>query len=86
MSAEPTYPGFVIAHESEDGKTVIEHRDGIPWHDAPCPPRLHRCRAQSNAWFDFFSQVQRCACGAIRSGRTPLWAEKNSRRKSIGGE
>lgn len=25
----------------------IEHRDGIEWHQAPIPPRWHRCKAQT---------------------------------------
>lgn len=58
-----------------------EHVDGIPWHDAPVPPRLHRCKPQTKGWVNFFTQVDRCACGAIRmdGGR---WMERNARRKT----
>lgn len=66
-----------------------EHRDGLPWHDAPLPRRLHRCRPQTHAVIDqhgarcnrhgldqcALQRVDRCACGAIRACTT----EGNSR-------
>ena len=59
-----------------------EHRGGVPWHDAPVPPRWHRCTVQTSGWVGLFDQVQRCACGSIRNpGISRRWMEKNSRRK-----
>ena len=63
------------------GKTLISNRDGIAWHEAPIPSRLHRCSAQTEGWFDWFTLIQRCACGAVRYadlGRK--WHGRNSRR------
>jgi len=58
-----------------------EHRDGVWWYDAPIPPRFHRCWVQTEGWIGF-SQVWRCACGAIRNpGISRRWMERNSRRK-----
>ena len=60
----------------------IKHLDGIPWHEAPLPPRFHRCKPQTKGWVGF-SQVNRCACGAIKDvGTQRGWCEKNSRRKA----
>ena len=59
----------------------MEHRDGIPWHDALIPPRFHRCYAHTSGWVGF-DKVLRCSCGAIRNTRFHGWLEKNSRRKS----
>lgn len=58
----------------------ISHVDGVPWYEAKMPPRLHFCKAQSTAWMDLFTLVERCACGALRrDGR--YWMDKNQRRK-----
>lgn len=58
-----------------DRKLGIVHVDGVPWHEAPRPRWLHRCRAQTTGM-----GVARCACGAI-SGPAGYWMERNSRRK-----
>jgi hypothetical protein len=55
----------------------VEHKDDLPWFDAPKPRRWHRCRVQSTGWIDF-TQYDRCPCGAVRiNGR--VWIERNSR-------
>lgn len=74
---------FVITHESEDGSTQIEELDGISWADAPIPRRWHKCAPQTKGWLNYFTQVFRCACGAIArvDGGELYWMEKNSRRK-----
>jgi hypothetical protein len=60
------------------GGPNVEHRDGLPWWDAPKPRRWHKCAAQTSGTVNNFEQVDRCACGAIRrnGGR---WFERNSR-------
>ena len=71
--------GRWVGGEGAGALQRIEDLDGISWADAPVPPRLHRCKAQtqgllSSGW------VYRCACGAISSdGR---WgSRRNSRRR-----
>ncbi len=59
----------------------MEHLDGIPWHEAPLPRRLHLCRAQTIGYVNYFDVIERCACGAIRRGGKGFWLEKNERRK-----
>jgi hypothetical protein len=56
-----------------------QHRDGLWWHEAPLPGRLHRCTPWTWA-IDGSTVVRRCACGSISlNGRN--WSERNSRRK-----
>lgn len=74
---------YVKAYASEDGKTEIYHRHGVPWHNAPIPPRKHVCWAQTDGWINYFTQVQRCACGAIRGDGYMTWMERNSRQSEI---
>lgn len=57
----------------------IEHVNGVAWHEAPLPRRLHRCKPQTTAWINIFDQFDRCACGAARyNGRG--WMGRNSSR------
>ena len=62
----------------------IEHRDGVPWHDAPVPRKWHRCSAQSWGWVGSYGlrYVERCACGAIRLHKKHPWDERNTRSRS----
>ena len=72
---------YVTAHISPDGKLEVEHLNGVAWHDAPLPSRWHRCWPQTRAWMDYFTKVERCACGATRfDGRG--WVGKNETRKA----
>lgn len=67
-----------------DSYRQSDHQDGVPWHEAPIPRRLHRCKAQSDEWFGF-TLYQKCACGAVSvNGRR--WLDKNSRREAGGWE
>lgn len=59
--------------------TVLEHKDGVPWHKAPLPYPWHKCQPQTWGWSNF-DYVERCACGAIRLDRG-IWLEKNATRK-----
>lgn len=60
----------------------IQHLDGIPWHDAPVPSRWHRCQPQTMGYLNYFTLIERCACGALRRDRDHLgWTDKNSRSK-----
>lgn len=62
----------------------MKHKDGIEWFDAPLPPRLHKCFAQTEGWIGF-DQVLRCACGAMRNPRFgKTWMDVNSRRGAVG--
>lgn len=71
----------MIDFKDPTGRTSVEHRDGIDWFHAPIPRRLHRCTAWTVGWFNWFSKVERCACGAIRHDGRGHWAERNSRRR-----
>lgn len=57
----------------------VSNLNGVPWHEAPIPPRRHRCTPQTKGWVNYFTSVERCACGAIRSRRGDPWRERNSR-------
>jgi hypothetical protein len=65
---DPDMPGFA-------------HRDGVWWHDAPLPPRWHRCQPWSRGVTPSFTRVERCACGATRLDGGP-WLERNQTRKN----
>lgn len=59
-----------------------QHRDGIPWHNAPIPHRWHRCKTWTTGSTRNLALVERCACGAIRlDGEGHPWMDRNSRRK-----
>ena len=72
---------FVRGYSSDDGRVISHHRDGIPWHDAPIPRRWHRCQVQTYAFVNYFTFIERCACGAIRMENRSPWMDRNSRRK-----
>lgn len=78
---DPDAAGYVTVHDS--GSTTMKHLGGVPWHEAPLPPRVHRCWAQTDGRINYFEQVQRCACGGIRTSavKGSDWFERNSRRK-----
>jgi hypothetical protein len=68
---------------SEDGRLELHHKDGVPWYQAPAPPRRHTCWAQTDGWTNWVNRVERCACGAIRyDGAHGVWMERNSRTDS----
>lgn len=67
----------------------VKHRGGVPWHEAPCPPRLHTCSAQTIQLWDTFTKAGygynvchegrlRCRCGAVSS--VDGWIGRNTRR------
>lgn len=63
---------------------TVTHLDGVPWHQAPTPRRLHRCSARTTGWLNLLDRVDRCACGAIRvqpafARKSSRWRERNSR-------
>jgi hypothetical protein len=72
-----------VPDQQAAGHTDAEHLDGVPWYDAPVPPRFHRCKPQTRGWYKT-SFIERCACGAIRSQGSYGWISKNERRR--GGE
>lgn len=58
----------------------ITDRDGISWHEAPLPPRRHRCEAWTKGQSGL-TLVERCACGGIRiGGPYGMWDEVNQRK------
>lgn len=62
-----------------DVRSAIVNRDGVWWHEAPKPPRFHRCKPQTKGWATL-DEVRRCACGGVslNGGR---WFDRNSRSK-----
>lgn len=58
---------------------MVEHLDGVWWHEAPLPRRWHRCSTQT-VGHAYGKLVERCACGAIRFDEG-LWRDKNARRR-----
>lgn len=62
---------FVKEYESKTGETMIEHRDGVSWHEAPTRLRclLGFHRTQTRGWTGYFSQTRRCSCGAMARDR-----------------
>lgn len=72
MSAE-----YIVTFTSEE--TEVAHLDGVPWHEARKPRRWHKCWAQTKGTMNYFTEVERCACGAIRRPPDGRWFERNSR-------
>lgn len=66
---------YVLERETEFGRTSIENLDGVSWTDAPKPRRFHRHWAQTRGWINWFSLVERCACGAIRLDGRRRWTK-----------
>lgn len=60
---------------------LLSHLNGVPWHEAPLPRRLHRCWPQTRV-FLHLRRVDRCACGATRLDDHGLWIDKNETRKA----
>jgi hypothetical protein len=73
-------PRYVKDTEPASRGTEIWHLDGVAWHDAPIPWRLHRCWAQTFGYVNWFTPIQRCACGAANFDDCG-WVEKNERRR-----
>lgn len=65
------------------GKTETVHRDGIAWYEAKPPSLLHKCQAQTTGFIGF-TEMQRCACGAIWDTTYRNWIYKNQRRANSG--
>lgn len=78
MSEARSSEDYVLAFESKDGSTLTTHFHGIPWWDAPKPRRFHRCRPQTEGCMNYFTVIQRCACGAI-SIDGQRWMNRNSK-------
>lgn len=70
---------WVEGYRSEDGKVETHHLDGVEWWNAPVPRRWHRCAPQTRGWINYFSLVERCACGAIRLDGRTHWMDRNNR-------
>jgi hypothetical protein len=68
-------------HRDAERKLGIVHRDGVPWHAAPRPRRLHRCSPQTAGTATTGTYIERCACGAIRLDGYGSWDERNSRTR-----
>lgn len=72
------FPSMARLRPADDERTRLWNLDGVSWHDAPIPKRWHRCSPQTYGVVNWFSIVERCACGAIRlDGRG--WGERNTR-------
>ncbi len=55
--------------------------DGVPWHQAPIPRRLHRHFVQTRGWLGI-NLIDRCTCGAVSRNSSRIWHDRNSRRRS----
>lgn len=62
------------------GPTEVTHLNGVPWYEAPLPPRIHACYAQTRGWVNYFDRIDRCACGAVRRDRG-RWMNVNERTR-----
>jgi cytoskeletal protein RodZ len=63
-----------------------QHLDGVPWWEAPAPPRRHKHWAQTTGWLhEGLERVERCACGAIQSDLKPGWVLLDAPRVADGG-
>lgn len=56
----------------------IKHLDGVPWFDAPAPPRRHRCWPQTIGNLRPLETVHRCACGGFSYG-DGIWIRRNEK-------
>ena len=77
-----------------DGADHLEHLDGVAWHAAPAPRRLHRHQVQTRGVMSGLP-IERCACGAFgpapweriegRERRVrPFWtSRRRTRRRAI---
>jgi hypothetical protein len=65
-----------------DTFTTIHHLHDVPWYEAKLPRRWHLCKVQTWGMVGM-TMYGRCACGAIRSGLSGYWMEKNSRRRHV---
>jgi hypothetical protein len=78
----------------EDKGLRVRHLDGVPWYDAPVPPKRHRCFAQTigeeSDLIGTHTTIERCPCGGInmirwsdiaigRPGSFDHWMERNTR-------
>jgi hypothetical protein len=68
----------------------ITDRDGIPWDQAPIPPRWHRCWPQTTIAHPLAGpaiDIGICACGGVSVGASigPTWTRKNYRRRYTRG-
>lgn len=57
---------------------------GVPWYEAPAPPRWHRHVPHSVGWFEPGDAVSVCPCGAIRAESEGWWARPDSPRIGSG--
>lgn len=81
LELKQMFEQFRKEQEMEDAEERRNSIGGVPWNEAPLPPRMHKCWAQTTGWIGF-EQVQRCACGALRNPRFGGgWLDKNSSRK-----
>jgi hypothetical protein len=79
-------------HAGTPADPVVKHRNGVPWHAAPLPWTLHRCRPQtialwwerkSDGWLGQFPAggTLYCACGGTAVLDTNSgWVGRNGRR------
>ena len=69
-----------ISRDDGERSQMIEHLDGIPWWQAPIPPRLHVCAPQTRG---ILHDIDRCACGALRFRHglgAGIWSDRNTRK------
>ena len=76
----PASEGYI--KEFDTLEFALEHLGGVPWYKAPLPVPEHVCWAQTNGWYEYVRNIQRCPCGAIRANiGMGFWESKNSRKE-----
>lgn len=64
------------------GDERIAHLDGVPWWEAPPPPRQHEHTPQTRgARSGNITFIERCACGAVRLDRVGPWVYGSEREE-----
>lgn len=62
---------FEEAERKASRHAEVVHLGGVPWHEAPAPPRGHGHWAQTAGYLSGGMAVERCPCGAIRRPAEP---------------
>jgi hypothetical protein len=72
--------GWVLQAGEKNGEFWVENLGGVSWLHAPLPRRRHHCTTQTRGVTNWFTGIQRCACGAMRVNNGH-WTGRNERRK-----
>jgi hypothetical protein len=73
------YCGYETPWRRDPVTPLMEHHEGVPWHQAPPPGWRHAHRAQTRAWIAL-EFVERCPCGATRISPFRTWTPEREPR------